>query len=132
MFFLHDGNEDLAMKGTQMIANALIKMKNTGLYAKAIEKWGKREAEQRKQWSDFRAFMIEQYEKMLRSNEGPTAGDIEEVIEVVVDVDALLRDCPGRGKCNNLVLSSVGQESTLGPGALHQGLEGSDVELGHG
>ena len=75
MFYLHDEKLGLEMKAMQMITKALIKLKNTGLYAKAIEKWNQREADDGTTWSDFRAFMIEQFEKMLRNNEGPTVGD---------------------------------------------------------
>ena len=75
MFFLHDEKLDLAMKASQMITKALIKMKNTGLYAKAIDRWHQRDPKDNQDWSDFRAFMIEQFEKMLRNHEGPTVGD---------------------------------------------------------
>lgn len=38
MIYLYDDKKDMAMKATQMITKTLIKMKNTDLYAKAIEK----------------------------------------------------------------------------------------------
>ena len=47
MFYLHDEKLGLAMKASQMITKALIKLKNTGLYAKSIERWGQRDAEDR-------------------------------------------------------------------------------------
>ena len=72
MFLLADRAEDRGLKQAQLISYALIKLSKTGLYGKAIEKWNARQLKDRKLWADFRAFMIEQYERMLREAGGST------------------------------------------------------------
>ena len=72
MFLLADQTEDRSLKESQMITYAMIKMNSTGLYIKALEKWGLEDDADRRRWSHFRTFMIQQYEKMLKEHGGPT------------------------------------------------------------
>ena len=60
------------LKETQLITYALIKLQGTGLYTKAIELWQRRGVKDRQSWADFRQFMIEQFERMLREGTGPS------------------------------------------------------------
>jgi hypothetical protein len=74
MFLLANPDEDRQQKETQLITYTLIKIANTGLYSKAIERWSGRDVDDRCAWADFRAFMIREYERMLREGGGPTTG----------------------------------------------------------
>ena len=74
MFLLANREEDRGLKQSQLISHALIKMADTGLYSKAIERWSARNLRDRKQWSAFRQFMVEQYERLLREQGGSTMG----------------------------------------------------------
>lgn len=58
MFLLANLEEDHQLKEPQLITFALIKLTNTGLYVKAIERWSTRDITDRKTWADFRTFMI--------------------------------------------------------------------------
>ena len=73
MFLLANPAEAQEQTDPQLITYAMIKPKNTGLYTKALERWNVRAITDRKRWSDFCMFMIEQYERMLREGTGPTA-----------------------------------------------------------
>ena len=58
-----------------MITHTLIKMKDTGLYSKAIERWNVLLVQDRARWADFCTFMIGQYELIMltqQEQEGPT------------------------------------------------------------
>lgn len=48
-----------------MITHVLIKMKATGLYSKAIDRWNVRSVQDRTRWANFRDFMMGQYGLML-------------------------------------------------------------------
>ena len=72
MLLLADRDEDRGLKQSQLISYALIKMSDTGLYGKPIERWNARDLRDRRQWSQFRQFMVEQYERMLREAGGTT------------------------------------------------------------
>ena len=74
MFLLADCDEDRGLKQSQLISYALIKMSDTGLYGKPIERWNARDLRDRRQWSQFRQFMVEQYKRMLREAGGTTMG----------------------------------------------------------
>ena len=135
ILLLHDGNKDLSMKHPQMISQSLIKIKNTVLYSKAIDKLGLQEVKDCQTWPGFRTFMIGQYDKMLRSHEGftvanqgygaafsATAGDdstrsilpsITKYAEHATTVDTELRDIKGS-------LSTLqNQFTTLMTGQMH-------------
>ena len=53
-----------------MISYALIKLTNTGLYAKALKRWHGRAIQDQRQWSAFRPFFMQEYQRMLREGGG--------------------------------------------------------------
>jgi len=55
-----------------MISYALIKLTNCGLYAKALERWHNLPSINRLQWTDYRPFFIQEYERMLREGGDPS------------------------------------------------------------
>ncbi len=57
-----------------LIMYGLIKLNNTGLYTKLIERWNKQPASQQKKWTEFRNHAITKYEKHLAEGTGPTTG----------------------------------------------------------
>ena len=67
-------NPDKGRKLTEvlMISYALIKMVNTGIYVKYIERWKNLTTADWKQWVELCAFFIAEYELMLREGKGPT------------------------------------------------------------
>ena len=74
MFFLSVSTINRTLKEEQLITYGLIKLAATGLYAKAIERWNVLAPADRSAWTQFRAFIIAQYERMLTETDGPTAG----------------------------------------------------------
>ena len=60
------------MSDVTMISYALIKMFNSGLYGKPIERWNERTAGDRNSWAVFRPAMVAEYERMLREGGGST------------------------------------------------------------
>mgnify|MGYP000441937942 FL=1 len=74
IFLLSNPEEEHQMLDVTMISYALIKMYNTGLYGKPIERWNERTAEDRKSWAVFWPAMVAEYERMLREGGGSTVG----------------------------------------------------------
>ena len=72
MFLMANADEDRALKETQLITYALIKLAGTGLYSKAIERWSAKTINDRKVWANFRVHMVNEYERMLAEGTGPT------------------------------------------------------------
>ena len=62
------------MSDVTMISYALIKMYNTGLYGKLIERWNKQTVNNRQSWAVFHPTMVAEYEQMLREGGGSTVG----------------------------------------------------------
>jgi len=62
------------MSDVTMISYALIKMFNTGLYGKPIERWNERTATDRKLWAVFCPAMLAEYERTLCKLGGSTVG----------------------------------------------------------
>ena len=74
IFLLSNPEESRQMSEVTMISYALIKMFNTGLYGKPIERWNERTAGDRQLWSTFCPAMVAEYERMLREGGGSTVG----------------------------------------------------------
>ena len=72
MFLMANADEDRALKETQLITYALIKLAGAGLYSKAINRWTAKAIEDRRVWANFRAHMVTEYERMLAEGAGPT------------------------------------------------------------
>ena len=66
LFLLSSPDEHQQLPDALMIRYVLIKLTNTGLCAKALERWHGRVITERRQWSNCRPFFIQDYERMLR------------------------------------------------------------------
>ena len=61
IFLLANSNEGHKLTEVLIISYVMIKMVNTGLYGKAIERWNNIFVADQKQWVEFRAFFIANY-----------------------------------------------------------------------
>ena len=52
----------------------MIKLSLAGIYTKAIKSWNAKDPADQSAWTQFCAFIIAQYERMLVETDSPTAG----------------------------------------------------------
>ena len=72
MFLLENPEEEHKLTEVLMISYTLNNMFNDCLYGKDIELWNNLPTTDRKQWVEFRSFLIYEYECMLREGQGST------------------------------------------------------------
>ena len=75
MFLLAHPEGDKEMSEPQLIDYAMIKLSKTGgMYAKGMTRWKQRDPDERKNWRDFAAFMVKEYERLQSELGGTTLG----------------------------------------------------------
>jgi len=72
LFLLSNPDEHRQLPDALMISYTLIKIANTGLYAKALECWHGRTITERRQWSDFCPLFVHEYEHILHAGSVPS------------------------------------------------------------
>ena len=72
LFLLSNPDKNRKLSNALVISYALIKLTNTCLYAKALERWYGQAIHDQRQWRAFRSFFVQEYEYMLHEGGDPS------------------------------------------------------------